>query len=131
VSTEHVFPFRLADVRLGFNLKDIKHFLFAGEVPPNEMYKLLTQEWKLSENLALAVINLYGGHIYDIYSALMILRKVKQKFVPFSSNLSANIGMCFAGKEDKKQLIKYLTQLAENGFVPLMKRRDSVAEIII
>jgi hypothetical protein len=51
-------------------LKDISKFLFAGEVPPNEMYKLLTQEWDLSEKLSLAIISLYGGHIWDIYQAL-------------------------------------------------------------
>jgi len=64
VSSEHVFPFRLADPKLGFNLEDITEFLFAGEVPPNEMYKLLTEEWKLSETLSLALISLDTFGIY-------------------------------------------------------------------
>eukprot|EP01038_Epipyxis_sp_PR26KG_P016883 gene16883-23156_t len=61
--------------------KDISKFLFAGEVPPNEMYKLLTQELNLTEKLSLALISWYdGGHIWDIYQALLI--KSKKTFTP-------------------------------------------------
>ena len=130
VSSEHVFPFRLADPKLGFNLEDITEFLFAGEVPPNEMYKLLTQEWKLSENLSLVLISLYGGHIYNIYKALMRLRKMKSRFYPFDADLTSNIDRCFDYEINKEQLIKYLKQLSENGFTPLKKQNDAVAEVL-
>jgi hypothetical protein len=125
-----VFPFRLAHPKLGFNLGDITKFLFAGEVPPNQMYKLLTEEWKLSENLSLALISVYGGHIYNIYKALIRLREVKKDFYIFDANLSSNIDSCFDCKINKKQLIKYLVQLSENGFTPLKKRNDAEAEVL-
>jgi len=125
-----VFPFRLADPRLGFNLKDINEFLFAGEVPPNEMIKLLTEEWGLRENLALAVINLYGGHIWDIYQALLRLRKLKQDFFPFDAIVSANIAKCFKENIDKTVLISILKLLAETGFFPLNDRESLEAEAI-
>ena len=126
-----MFPFRLADPRLGFNLKDINKFLFAGEVPPKEMFKLLTQEWKLSENLSLALISLYGRHIWDVYQALMRLRRMKEDFYLVDANLSANIDMCFEGENfDKEETKNYLRQLAESGFVPLKKRNDPIAEVI-
>jgi len=130
VSSEHVFPFRLADPKLGFNLEDITEFLFAGEVPPNEMYKLLTQEWKLSENLSLALISLYGGHIYNIYRALMRLREMKEDFYSFDADLTSNIDNCFDCEINKEQLVKYLKQLSESGFTPLKKQNDAVAEVL-
>ena len=40
VSSDHVFPFRLADPKLGFKLEDMNRFIFAGEVPPDEMFEL-------------------------------------------------------------------------------------------
>ena len=126
-----MFPFRLADPRLGFNPEDNNEFLFAGEVSPKEMYKLLTQQWKVSEDLSFALISLYGGHIYNTYKALMRLRKLKEDFYAFDANLSANIDMCFEVKDDEKEKVKiYLRQLAERGFVPLKKRNDPIAEVI-
>jgi len=130
VSSDHVFPFRFAEPQLGFNLKDINKFLFAGEVPPKEMVKLLSQEWKLSEDLSLALISLYGGHIWDVYQALMRLREMKEDFYSFDANLSANIAKCFKDKIEKKDMIVALQQLAESGFVPLQDRDDPIAEVI-
>ena len=90
--SEHAFPLRLrlADPKLGFNLEDITELLYSGEVAPNEIFKLLTQEWKLSENLSLAIISLYGGHIWDIYQALMRLREMKENFYTFDAVYSFN-----------------------------------------
>ena len=108
----------------------MNEFLFAGEVPPNEMFKLLTEEWGLTDHLALAIINLYGGHIWDIYQALLRLRKLKSRFFPFDANLSANIAKCFKENIDKTILISTLTLLAENGFFPLNDRKSPEAEAL-
>jgi hypothetical protein len=94
------------------------------------MYKLLTEEWKLSNNLSLALISLYGGHIWDIYQALIRLRKSKEDFYPFDSDLSGNIDSCFDSGIDNKKLVKYLKKLSENGFAPIQKRDDAVAEVL-
>lgn len=130
VSSDHVFPYRLTDPKLGFNLEDINEYIFAGEVPPSEMFKLLSQEWKLTENLALSIIDLYGGHIWKVYQALIRLRKRKEDFVLFDGNLSANIANCFKSKIEKKDMIHTLRLLAETGFVPLKERDDPIAEVI-
>ncbi len=130
MSSEHVFPFRLADPRLGFNLKDINEFLFAGEIPPKEMLKLLTTVWKLTDTLALALVNLYGGHLYDIYLALIRLRKLKTRFTPFIANHSAGIAKCFKENVDKKLLVDTLKLLAEAGFAPLKDQDDPIAEVL-
>jgi hypothetical protein len=125
-----VFPFRLADPRLGFNLKDITKFIFAGEVPPNEMFRLLSEEWKLSEDLSLALLSLYGGHIWDIYQALMRLREPKKDFYLFDANLSANIRNCFKDEIKEEEMKVALKQLAESGFLPLQDREDPIAKVI-
>jgi hypothetical protein len=92
-------------------LKDISKFLFAGEVPPNEMYKLLTQEWDLSEKLSLAIISLYGGHIWRICQALMRLREMKERFYLFDADLTLNIAKCFKNVVDQDILISTLKLL--------------------
>jgi hypothetical protein len=120
----------LADHRLGFNLDDINKFLFAGEVPPNEMYRLLTEEWKLSETLSLALISLYGGHIYSIYRALMRLREMKEDFYPFEATPSSNIAKCFKKDVDEQILVSTLKSLSETGFYPLKDIEEPVAEIL-
>lgn len=130
VSSDHVFPFRLTEPKLGFNLKDINKFIFAGEVPPNKMFNLLTQEWELSDNLALSIISLYGGHIWDVYQALIKLKNRKEDFILFDSNLSANIDNCFDDCTNKEEMIRILRLLAQNGFYPLEKRNDPIAEVI-
>jgi len=111
-------------------LDDINEFLFAGEIPPNEMLKLLTTEWRLTDVLALALIHTYGGHLYDIYRALIGLRKLREDFIPFIANRSAGIAKCFKENMDKKQLVNTLKLLAETGFAPLTDRDDPIAEVL-
>ena len=70
VSSEHSFPFRLTNPRLNFNIFDFTDYIFAGEVSPNEMFRLLTNEWKIESDFAIALVDVYGGHIWDVYQAL-------------------------------------------------------------
>lgn len=94
------------------------------------MYILLTEEWNLNENLALAVISLYGGHIWDIYQALLRLRRMKENFYLFDADNSSNINRCFKNEIKKEDMISMLRLLAEEGFVPLQRRNDINAEAI-
>ncbi len=94
------------------------------------MFKLLTVEWKLTEKLALALVSLYGGHLYDIYLALIGLRKSKTRFTPIIANRSAGITKCFKENVDKKRLVDTLKMLAETGFAPLTDRDDPIAEVL-
>lgn len=71
-SSEHPFPFGLTK-HLGFNTDNFNKYVYAGEVPPRYMYTLLTEEWQIEENIAIALMNHYGGHIYDTYLGLKLL----------------------------------------------------------
>ena len=130
MSTDYFFPVRLADPKLGFNLEDINNYIIAGEVPPNEMFKLLTEEWKLSEKLSIALISLYGGHIWDVYQTIDRMRVMKENVFLFNSIDFANIGRCFKEGIDNAYVVRTLKQLAETGFVPLEDRDDPIAKII-
>jgi hypothetical protein len=111
-------------------LKDISEYIFAGEVPPNEMYKLLTEEWKIPENLSLALMSLYGGHIYSVYRALESLMLKKKAFVPLDPNTYADIQKCFKEDVDTNILVEKFKLLAEVGFAPLLEREEPVAEVL-
>ena len=135
VSSEHAFPHRLQDPRLGFNLQNFKQYIYAGEVPPKEMYELLTTKWGVASNLALALIDIYGGHVYDLEDALSRLYMEKEKFRQyFDSNLSSNVHECLQWKFDKEEdnvrMREVLQQLSITGFVPLKNRGDPIAKVI-
>jgi hypothetical protein len=115
-----------------FNIDDILKIIFTGEVPPHEMFKLLTEKWELSERFALALISCYGGNIYKTYLAIKELQQMRDDFRPFGTTSSANLGNCFdeCKNDSKAALIVILKQLGENGFAPLKKRNDPLAEIL-
>ena len=130
VSSEHAFPYRLGDPRLGFNVGDITRFIFAGEVPPNKMYELLTIRWGIQHNLAIALIDHYGGHIYDILLKLQELKLKKEDIIPNFSDQSSNVFECLQFDGDKPRMRELLSQIAEKGFAPLRNIEDREAEII-
>jgi hypothetical protein len=80
VSSEHSFPYHLKD--LGFNTKNISENIFMGEVPPKDVYKLLTEEWKIREKLAISLMEYFGGHILDHLIAISRLELEKDNFDP-------------------------------------------------
>jgi hypothetical protein len=121
VSSEHSFPFRLANPRLKFSLSNLKKIIFAGEVPPDEMFKLLTSEWKIESNLAKSLIDIYGGHIWDVFNSLEELEEMKCDFEFLDPELSTCVQKCvdWKGEEqgDKERMIKALEQLAKTGIL--------------
>ena len=73
VSSEHSYPFRLGDKRLRFKLENLNGHIFSGELPPKDMYELLTTRWSIKHDLALHLLSIYGGHIYDTYEVRPII----------------------------------------------------------
>jgi hypothetical protein len=108
----------------------MRYFLFVGEIPPNEMFHLLTAQWEVPDALALALVSLYGGHLYDIYRALDRLRILKARFFPFDADLSAGIEESFEEDVDKTLLVDTLKLIAETGFAPLENLKDPIAEVL-
>jgi hypothetical protein len=135
VSSEHAFPYRLRDPKVDFNLDNFNGYIYAGEVPPKEMYDLLTVKWGVESNVAVTLINIYGGHIYDIKEALSRLYLERESFdYLFDSNLTSNVQQCldwrFEKEEDNVRMRETLRQLAVTGFVLLEKINDPIAKVI-
>jgi hypothetical protein len=60
------------------------HYLYFSELPPQLSYQLLTEEWKLGRHLALAMVSLSGGLVYDLYQAVNELFFHKSEFRPYN-----------------------------------------------
>ena len=84
----------LDEARLKFKTVDITDFIFAGEVPPYKMYELLTTRWGVGHNLAVTLIDHYGGHIYNIVSQLEYLDRQGEDFVTTSEAQTDGVQMC-------------------------------------
>lgn len=126
-SSEHAFPFRLSE--LGFNTDDLSYYIFAGELSPCKISKLLVI-WGVQRHLRAALIDMYGGHIYDIYLALESIKNAK--FGGIDSSVFDRVQDCldtFTGT-DKERMMDVLEQLAVKGFCPLEKSKDKIAEVI-
>eukprot|EP00439_Symbiodinium_sp_Y106_P044525 s4130_g5.t1 len=61
ISSEHGYPFKLA--KAGLNLVDIQNMIIAPEVPPVDMFKMLTDHWGMGHRLARLFVATYGGII--------------------------------------------------------------------
>lgn len=128
VSSEHSFPFRLSD--LGFNMADITDYIFAGEVPPNKMLRLLREEWGVKDHLASALLEHYGGHIYDMYLKIPEIL-VTRDLEAIDASVYGCVIQCL--KVDATllpQMIQVLRDLVETGFSSLDDPLDPVAEVI-
>jgi hypothetical protein len=134
VSSEHAFPFRLEDPLLEFNLGNLNGFIYAGEVPPNKMYELLTERWQMDSDLALAIIQIFGGHIYDVYNFLKRLNNEKEMAWHLDALQSNNVMECVDWKgEDETEncrMLEALRQLATTGFYPIKKNNDPIAKVM-
>ena len=102
---------------------DLTGFIFAGEVPPNKMDELLTTKWGVGRNLAAALIDHYGGHVYDIIFNYEELNSKAVSFVPGSQMQADSVlkSLKFDGNE---------RHMSENGFAFISDKEDREAEVI-
>ena len=96
------------------------------------MLEILTTKWGVGDNLAVALVDRYGGHIYNIYLKLIQLKRDREMFKSGSLQPNVDVRSCLKFNGDKKRMRQILTQLAENGFAPLSDDvvDDPVAEFI-
>ena len=92
ISSEHGYPFKLAKADL--NLVDIKNIIIAPEVPPVDMFKMLTDHWGMGHRLARLFVATYGGSIDAVYSALGNLINNRKQFYPLGTTSVPGIGNC-------------------------------------
>ena len=92
ISSEHGYPFKLA--KAGLNLLDIKNIIIAPEVPPVDVFKMLTGHWGMGPRLARLFVATYGGSIDAVYTALGNLMSAGDQFSPLATTSVPGIGNC-------------------------------------
>ena len=92
ISSEHGYPFKLA--KAGLNLVDIKNIVIAPEVPPRDMFEMLTDHWGMDHRLARLFVATYGGSIDAVYTALGNLMNKGDQFYPLRTTSVPGIGNC-------------------------------------
>ena len=121
----------------------LRNFVYVGEVPPDKMYELLTTKWDVGDNLATALIDHYGGHIYDVILKLNELNSsfmyagtpykplgISEKFCAELQWQADGVMECLQFNGDHAHMRELLTQIAENGFALLKDKDDREAEVI-
>jgi hypothetical protein len=91
-SSEFLFPYQLN--HLGFKAAHIHQHIVMGDVPPSDMYALLTEKWHVRPHLATALINQFGGHLLQLSRAVSDLALKKEKYLPLST-----YGSTFSGED--------------------------------
>ncbi len=123
-----------------FNSKDLSALLFFNEVSPLDCYALLVKTWGIGENLAIALINVYGGHLYNISNAVNRLASFSSSSLSLRGNFTVPLDPLatadiltvlevyggYADKSSKKlnwnsKVVKALKSLAETGFYAIDK----------
>ena len=92
ISSEHGYPFKLA--KAGLNLDDIDNIIIAPEVPPVDMFRMLTDHWGMGPRLARLFVATYGGSIRAVYKALGNLMNKRDQFYPLGTTSVPGIGNC-------------------------------------
>ncbi|CAE7550811.1 unnamed protein product, partial [Symbiodinium pilosum] len=92
ISSEHGYPFKLAKANL--RLDDIDNVIIAPEVPPNDMFRVLTDHWGMGRRLARLFVATYGGSTRAVYKALGNLINDRKQFYPLGTTSVPGIGIC-------------------------------------
>ena len=153
ISSDPALPFLLKDT-FGFELHDLRRTIVAGELPPDRMISLLVEKWGMDPELAHYSVGVYGGHIYDAYAAIELLRDAKDDMSAFDvepKDALMNIIRCLEAEDgndasfraiqntvsseitkidDLAGLNDTLRELAASGFVPLQTADDDFARIL-
>jgi hypothetical protein len=94
-----------------------------GELSPKVMYQLLSQEWKVGPNLAVGMIDCFGGNVLDHMNALLKLAMMKENFSPqdvydmcYSMMIGSTINR-FNATGEEERMRDCLSSLAKHGSV--------------
>jgi hypothetical protein len=140
-SSEHSYPYRLESE--GFHLQDISRLIFAGEIPPSDMWKLLVNATcvkgsnetgtmiGMGPRLAELCLAAYGGHFLRVRNAISDRSLQRAKFEAWSlfPDLTDNIIECLDFSMSTRPLLE---AMAKSGFAPIERRKNNAAiEMIV
>jgi hypothetical protein len=123
------------------NLQDVTRVIFAGEIPPSDMWKLLVNAtYEQGDNtgdifigmgprLAELCLSAYGGHFLRVKNAIAKLCQQESQFEASSllPDLDANIIECLDSSMKSRPLLE---AMAKSGFAPIETYKNAVVEMI-
>jgi energy-coupling factor transporter ATP-binding protein EcfA2 len=132
VSTDHAYPCRLE--REGFNLQNVYNTIFAAEISPKEMWKLLVSAtYEEGDNNGKAMIGMgphlaelciaaYGGHIWTVEGAIqgLAMRQDEAEASVFLPDLSSKIIRCLKTHPTSRPLLE---AMARYGLAPIRTQK--------
>ncbi len=138
-SSQHAYPYRLE--REGFNLENVKETIFAGEIPPKEMWKLLVSAtYEEGDHKGKAIIGMgphlaelclaaYGGHIWTVENAIQRLssEQGEAEATLFLPDLRSKIIRCLNTNPMSRPLLE---AMAKYGIAPIEEKDNSAAKLI-
>jgi hypothetical protein len=128
-SSEHVFPYKLSQAKKGLRLESVGKVVYAGEIPPKEMWELLVAAKQdgsskvtvgMGPKLAEMCLDSYGGHVWYTAQAVRMLIDKQNNFSADMAGpylLYENVQQCLEHEERKSML----QTLAERGFCSVEK----------
>jgi hypothetical protein len=135
--SEYALPY-LMNKNMMFNLNNLDEINYFGEIPPNDMFELLTTKWDVKENLALALVDTYGGHIKNVTRAVtkLALNPLPEGSFMVNTAYGASIHdvvPCLrwaVNNQQEKKMHIALTALARDGYFKVNDFSDPIAEVI-
>lgn len=123
-----------------FNLQNLERIDYFGEVPPSDMFELLTVKWGIRSNLALAIVDTYGGHILSASVAVKNIALARRPNIgrrfhvrdPYG-NAILNVQPCLDWALETNRLQEMHTALramANIGYFEVISENDRIAETI-
>ena len=143
VSSNYFLPRSL--VKHGLNIHDVGRVIYASELPPGQIYDLLTSRWGVRKHLATALIDRCGGHLYSTQQALYGLARHKSYAEAMDPELYACVERCLsavtasgtgivgrhkATSTTRRRMVRTLRTLAETGFCAVDCYDGPVIEVI-
>jgi hypothetical protein len=142
-TSEHGFPSRLQ--QLGYTVEHIQKTIVVEEVPPAAMRELLVARWGCGEQLAYALMSLYGGHVYYVALAVRELAAQRERFKGAQAlgMMARAPAACLSNRaflaagvpaaewpQTRASVTAMLEKLVQRGWVPLAMEEDKSAGII-
>ncbi len=63
-------------------IANLSNSVFVGEVSPCDMYGILRKNWNVGEHMSIALIESFGGHLFDVHKGSTKFMRNNVNFLP-------------------------------------------------
>ena len=128
-------PYHL--MHLGVNPHHISNTLVISEPTPRECLDLLQKKFGVGEHLSTALLDCYGGNVYQMCMLLMELPDAYQReesqiniFMGPSTSISRALSAWREDGGEEAEILEVLEGLARTGFVPMSSGNNKLVRLL-